>query len=68
VPVRLLVGTLGCFDGCANSEIQNLNAKMISNDDGQWISNDDGQWTMPLQWCFLVYFNANKQNALHHWI
>jgi hypothetical protein len=24
-------------------KIQNLNAKMISDDDGQWISNDNGQ-------------------------
>ena len=66
VPVRLLVGTLGCFSK-NKIKIQNLNAKMISND-GQWISNDNGQWTMPLQWHFLVYFNTNTCNALCHWI
>ena len=39
---------------------------MIS-DYGQWTSNDNGQ--CPSLWRhFLVYFNTNKRNALHHWI
>jgi hypothetical protein len=46
--------------GCAiyKFKIQNLNAKMISDDDGQWISNDNGQ--CPLAVSFACLFQHKQ--------